>query len=127
MKNIGKFRGDSSLSTWLTRIAVNECRSHHRKLRVRLKLLSGAAERVRRTHQVKTDMALNDCEWFSRVRRAVQKLPARYREVVVLRYLEETPTAEIAEVLSVSRAVVDIRLHRAREKLKNMLADLIEE
>lgn len=57
----------------------------------------------------------------------MQKLPARYREVVVLRYLEETPTAEIAEVMSVSRAVVDVRLHRAREKLKNMLADLIEE
>lgn len=127
LKNIGKFRGDSSISTWLTRITVNKCRSHRRRLRVRLRLLAGAAERVRRTHQEKTDTALTDGERFSRVRRAVQALPVRYREVVVLRYLEETPTDEVAEVLGVSRSAVDVRLHRAREKLKDMLADLIEE
>ncbi len=127
LKNIKAFRGESGLSTWLMRIAVNKCRSHRRSLRVRLRLLAGAAERVRRTRSARPEDASADAETFRRVRRAVRALPVRYREVVVLRYLEETPTTEVAEILGISQAAVDTRLHRARRRLKDLLGDIMED
>jgi RNA polymerase sigma-70 factor (ECF subfamily) len=56
----------------------------------------------------------------------LQKLPTRHREVVVLRYLEEMSVAEIAEVLEVSRNAVEVRLNRARARLKTDLRAVIE-
>jgi len=64
-------------------------------------------------------------ETHRQVREAVAGLPPRYREVVVLRYLEELPIAEVAEALGVKRGTVEVRLHRARGRLKGKLADLL--
>jgi RNA polymerase sigma-70 factor (ECF subfamily) len=52
------------------------------------------------------------------VREAVARLPARDREVIVLHYLEGMRPADIAEVLGASANAVEVRLHRARTKLK---------
>jgi len=57
------------------------------------------------------------------VRRAVAELPNRYREVVVLRYLQEMEIDEIREVLGESRSAIEVRLHRARTMLKDVLED----
>ena len=126
LRGLKRFRGEGSLSTWLTRIAINECHSHRRKLRVRLRALSGAARQAQEIPP-RSDAASMDGETFTRVRQAVQALPPRYREVVVLRYLEEMPTEQVAEVLALARRAVDVRLHRARRRLKELLGDLIEE
>jgi RNA polymerase sigma-70 factor (ECF subfamily) len=65
-----------------------------------------------------------DSETFERVRRAVGQLPGRLREVVVLRYLEEMPIMEVAQGLEISTNAVNTRLSRAREQLKDKLADI---
>jgi RNA polymerase sigma-70 factor (ECF subfamily) len=61
-----------------------------------------------------------------RVRAAVRALPARYREVVVLRYLEELPIAEIGQLLDLKPNTVEVRLTRARAALRTALADLMD-
>ncbi|MCK4849863.1 MAG: RNA polymerase sigma factor [Phycisphaerae bacterium] len=127
LKNLKKFRGQSSLSTWLTRIAVNKARSHRRKLRSRIRALRAAARMSRPTAESKPESASADREVFRRVRQAVQALPSRYREVVVMRYLEQMPTAEVVKVLGISRSAMDARLHRARRRLKEVLGDLVSE
>ena len=127
LKNMKKFRGQSRLSTWLTSIAINKCRSHRRKLRLHLKSLASAAKLIKPKLQPMPQSALMDRETFSRVRQAVSSLPPRYREVVVLRYLEQVPTVEVAQVLSISRAAVETRLHRARTRLRELLNDLVAE
>ena len=66
-----------------------------------------------------------DDETFAAVRRAVRALPARYREVVVLRYLEEQSIDEVSRALGASKNAVEVRLHRARARLKDALADLV--
>ena len=66
-------------------------------------------------------------ETSAKVRSAVQALGAKDREVIVLYYLEELPAAEIAELLGLSANAVDVRLHRARARLKEKLAGLIGE
>lgn len=64
---------------------------------------------------------------FERVRKAVMALPARYREPVVLRYLQELPAEKISTILGISRNLLDVRLSRARKRLKDRLGDLMEE
>ena len=50
----------------------------------------------------------------------------RYREVAVLHYLEQMDVAQIADVTGVRRNTVEVRLHRARQQLKELLTDLVE-
>jgi len=73
------------------------------------------------------DTSSIDGETVLQVRRAIQALPAKYREVIVLRYLEEMEPPRIAEVLGVSNSALNVRLHRARAQLEHRLRDLRED
>ena len=122
-----RFRGDASLWTWLVRITINACRQHRRWRILRLKLVAGAQERPRHARPATPERPSMARETFEQVRRAVRGLPARQREVVVLHYLEQMPTDAISEVLGIRRNTVQVRLHRARARLRDRLAGLIEE
>ena len=67
-----------------------------------------------------------NAEDFDRVRRAVAKLPAKYREPVVLTYLQCLGADEISRMLGISKNALHVRLSRARERLRNDLAQLWE-
>jgi RNA polymerase sigma factor (sigma-70 family) len=125
-RTLPEFRGQSSASTWLTRIAVNKCRSHVRKRVALLRLFTGVRAGRRVTSGRSADRELIDGERFERVRRAVRKLPPKYREVVVLRYLEQMSAAETADVLGLTRNAVEVRLNRARGQLKEDLVGMLE-
>jgi RNA polymerase sigma factor (sigma-70 family) len=113
------FRGECRPSTWLARIAMNRCRSHHRWRRVRRWLPLGL-DRA-------SDAAAGETvEAGEEVRRAVRRLPGKYREAIVLRYFEELPVDEMAEVLRLSRTAIEKRLSRARQRLKEMLGPRLE-
>jgi RNA polymerase sigma-70 factor, ECF subfamily len=117
------FRGDASPSTWLTAIAVNKCRSHRRRLAVLWRrLVQSPAE-----DQAPASDELAQHETSARVRQAVQALPPRDREVIVLRYFENLPPAEVARMTGQSKNAVEVRLHRARARLAGALHDLVEE
>ena len=66
-----------------------------------------------------------DDETFEKVRNAVKALPAKYRETVVLRYLQELEIEEISKILGISINTLHVRLNRARERLKNELKDIV--
>ena len=120
-----KFRGDCKLRTWLFTITINTCRRHRRRLgRLRSVPLEDAAPNLYLNEHA--EMAAIDSETFARVRRAVRALPARYREVVVLRYLQGLETAEICRLLGISTNAMNVRLNRARKRLKEDLLELIE-
>jgi RNA polymerase sigma factor (sigma-70 family) len=120
LQNLRRFRGESKLSTWLTAIALNKCRSHRRRRLLRPhSLLRLAKNLVTSCDQVQPSEA---AEIQQELRRAVQQLPARYREPIVLRYFEEMSPSEIGRVLGVSPNGVEVRLTRARRKLRKMLS-----
>jgi RNA polymerase sigma-70 factor (ECF subfamily) len=127
LRGLPKFRGEASISTWLTRIAVNKCRTYRRRLWLRWWSASGEHVHGIQAPDSRVDQGMIDEETAMRVREAIQGLPGQYREVVVLRYLEEMDMEEIAQVLGVSRNALGVRLHRARRHLKDQLGDLIEE
>jgi RNA polymerase sigma-70 factor (ECF subfamily) len=70
---------------------------------------------------------LEQQEKIEQVRDAVQKLPFKYRQVVVLKYLNELAIAEITEILGISSSAAKTRLSRARVLLKDRLKDIAEE
>ncbi len=111
-KRLRSFRGDASLSTWLSTIAINVCRSRQRREKLRLRWWRKVAAHA--PASTATDSPMAQQETSVRVQQAVRALPPRDREVIVLYYLEELSAKQIAAMLSTSVNAVDIRLHRAR-------------
>ena len=119
-----QYRGHASLWTWLTVITLNKTRTaiRRRALRERLK-------NVLPWHQVQPDSAAGRAsdETAGQIRSAVASLPPRDREVIVLCYLEGNAPAEIARLLSLTPNTVEVRLHRARKRLRQRLHDFMKE
>jgi RNA polymerase sigma-70 factor (ECF subfamily) len=119
-----KFRCECSLKSWLFTITINKCRTRRYKRRLRLRRFSQEVDKVSfSSAREEKDM---DADEFIHVRRAVAALPAKYREPVVLRYLQEIGTDEISRILGISKNTLNVRLSRARKQLKKDLVDLIE-
>ena len=120
LRGFENFRGASSLSTWLMGITLNQCRAHRRRALLRLNWL-----RKQRTNCRRSEVAPADDGTAQQVRDAVAELPPRDREVIVLFYLEQLPVAEIAKLLGARSNAIEVRLHRARQRLKLRLANLM--
>jgi RNA polymerase sigma-70 factor (ECF subfamily) len=127
MSGASRFRGDSRIGTWLTRIAINVCRSHHRKQTMRRLLWrQWTAQRPAEAEHDASQTA-QDLERARRVNAAVQRLRPGEREVIVLHYLEAMEIEQVAAMLGISRVAVEVRLHRARKRLEAMLQKMIDE
>lgn len=122
-KGLKRFRGDCRLRTWLFTITVNKCRRHRR--RPVLDPVDAAARDDCPEHNAERKML--DVETFERVRRAVRALPPKYREVVALRYLQELETVEVCQLLGITVNAMQVRLNRARNRLKEDLSEWIED
>jgi RNA polymerase sigma factor (sigma-70 family) len=123
-----KFRCECSLKSWLFTITINKCRSYRYRWKLRhLQAIpipiNGIGMRLPPAEAGDSPMNVED---FRRVRLAVAALPARYREPVVLRYLQELGTDEISRILGISKNTLHVRLSRARKRLEPDLAELIE-
>lgn len=126
LENLARFRFESSFATWLTSIAVNECRRRNRR-RWRWRAFWRRARREPISPHPAADASPLAAERSQRVRDAVRALAVKYREVIVLRYLEGLEVEEIGRALGLSRSAVDVNLHRARQQLRESLSGLIEE
>ena len=128
--NLASFRGDSSLATWLTRIALNEAlaRVRHRRPIVELAALD-AAERDKAQIIPFPLMAMNtdpertaaQREIRDLIERAIDALPEPYRIVFVMREIEDMSVEEAADFLGLRQATVKTGLHRARRLLRKAL------
>ena len=125
-RNLPRFRGDCDLPTWLRRIAINQCRSRQRKWTVRLRWLRREGQNHVSAVADPADRPAIDRETRGQVRRSIGRLPPSYREVIVLHYLEEQSLDAIAALLNVRRNTIEVRLHRARSRLKEMLETVWE-
>lgn len=118
-----KFRRDCDIKTWLFKITINKCRTfRYKQFFIRRK----RGNKTDPDFLPAADRKMLDDETFEKVRGAVKILPARYREVVVLRYLQELEIDEVSEILGISINTLHVRLNRAREKLKIELKDVME-
>ena len=124
--HLDSFRGDSSLATWLTRIAMNEALGRLRRERPQVELTSlkpGALEA--QIIQFPQSLNLGDPEKSMAqreiqhvVERAIDDLPEAFRIVFITRVVEGMSIEETAELLDLKPETVKTRLHRARSLLR---------
>jgi RNA polymerase sigma-70 factor (ECF subfamily) len=137
IRNLGNFRGQSALATWLHRITVNAALAHRSRRAVReghrlrepVEAFVEGDHRetpVRRWSVGPEEQAL-ERETQRLIEEAITRLPQTYRDVFVLADVEGLPNAEIAELLGLSVAAVKSRLHRARLLMRKALAPHFEE
>jgi RNA polymerase sigma-70 factor (ECF subfamily) len=130
-KALASFRGEAKFSTWLAKITLNEARMRLRRSRAESEVsLEDFADNDDSdyTPAVLTDWreipseSLERKELRDTLRRAVNELPEKYREVLFLRDCREMNIEETAQLLDISIGMVKTRLFRARIMMQKMLA-----
>jgi RNA polymerase sigma factor (sigma-70 family) len=128
-----QFRGESTVTTWLTRILINQGLMYLRKQRPSvtedgsLEGLSDAAPKADAiTPTFTPESELLKRELRSVLEDAIEQLPEDYRVVYIMRELEEMSVKDIATALEISESNVKVRMHRARKLLQNELRNYIE-
>jgi RNA polymerase sigma-70 factor (ECF subfamily) len=111
------YRPDGFFSSWIYRIALNECRRRLRGRRPTVPL--EAADRAGQSPD--PQLAVMTGERNRLLREAVDALPEHYRLVMMFFYFEEMSVDQISRTLSVSVSAVKVRLHRGRERLATRL------
>jgi RNA polymerase sigma-70 factor, ECF subfamily len=125
-RNLRGFRGEAKVSSWLHRIAVNQCISRQRRARVRSESAleddpeNSAASFAAPLSQSPAKVAEGRQETLA-VRRAINSLPIELRQVVVMKEFEELTFREIADALDLPLSTVKSRLYTALKQLQMRL------
>ncbi len=133
-KAIDTFRGESKLSTWLYRIAANQCKNRIKYLARRANKSTGALDEAAE-HDLQSaqpsmlvphidgpEAVLEGRQTQSLLQDAIAELDPEQRELLVLRDVEELSYEEIVSITGLPEGTVKSRLHRARMALKDHLA-----
>jgi RNA polymerase sigma-70 factor (ECF subfamily) len=133
LRKLPTFRGEAAFPTWLYRITVNAALSYRRRrkhhiLRLGEKLMEDGSCRapVRRAPAEPEKLALEH-ETSRLIEEAIARLPEIYRDVYVLADVEALPNSKIAQMLGLSTAAIKSRLHRARLRMRKVLAPHLEQ
>lgn len=132
-KRLHTFRRESKVTTWLYAIGLNLARASLRKARRYNPMEEEDLERLQPNFTKRGIFADSADSWNPQkvteraerrrlVHAAIQKLPDSYRDIVVLRDIEGLSSAEVAQIVNISEGAVRVRLHRARQALRSLLA-----
>ncbi|GGA67901.1 RNA polymerase sigma factor [Edaphobacter acidisoli] len=129
-RSLASFRAQSKFSTWLISITLNEARTRlRRSQRFKVESLDAPEDDQRhitpallRDWREVPSEAVERSEVRAILRQAIEELPTIYREVFMLRDVEEMSVNEIAEAMNLGVSAVKVRLHRARLMLQKRLA-----
>jgi RNA polymerase sigma-70 factor (ECF subfamily) len=134
LRSIDRFRGDSKVSTWLCSIARNLAFRYFRDQDRYTTAESDTLEWMNHNDESASSLTDGDprdhterTERKELVHAALAELPDSYREIIRMRDLEEKSTKEVAEALDLTRVNVRVRLHRARQKLEDLLRPQFED
>ena len=125
-RNLANFRGEAKVSSWLHRIAVNQCLTVKRRAKTRSEEFlddeNGSNERVFIAPlQNSPSRQAEQVERLKLVRTAVSSLPTDLRQVIVMKEFEDMTFQEISETLEIPLSTVKSRLYTALKQLKMKL------
>ncbi len=131
-RSLASFRGDARVSTWLHRIAINECitRQRRKMARPERQFADDAIETLAASssaHEFAPALAVESEQRAAIVRRAVATLAPEFREVIVLKEFQEMTFQQIAETLGIPLSTVKSRLYTALKQLRSKLERLAPE
>lgn len=132
-QSMDRFRGESKLSTWLIGIGINLARSSRRKTSRYDTLAEEDMERLQPSFNMgayteeyspwRPDAVAEKSQRREIVHRAIEQLSDTYREIIILRDIEQLDTSETAQALDITEGAARVRLHRARQALRALLDD----
>jgi RNA polymerase sigma factor (sigma-70 family) len=119
LNSLKKFRGDSSIKTWLYRITTNVCINMQRKKKVFSMFLKDSTEDYFKipSEDVSPHQSVENREFELNFKMILSKLPEKQRETFVLRYYEELPYEEISQMLGTSVGGLKANYYQAVKKL----------
>jgi RNA polymerase sigma-70 factor, ECF subfamily len=125
-RNLRGFRGEAKVSSWLHRIAVNQCITRQRRAKVRSEsALDDEQEKQGADFAASINYSpshvIESQQETEAVRRAIQSLPVELRQVVVMKEFEELTFREISEALDIPLSTVKSRLYTALKQLQMRL------
>jgi RNA polymerase sigma-70 factor (ECF subfamily) len=126
-RSLDRFRGESKLRTYLTRIAINLSLNALKKRRRTLARVTRVEDEDALGSSNETERKVEEIDRAGFVREAIDDLDPKFRAVVVLRLIEGYSTRETAEIMSIPLGTVLSRLARAQEKLKTKLSPYIKD
>jgi RNA polymerase sigma-70 factor (ECF subfamily) len=121
-RQLRKFRGEASFSTWIFAVSLNLFRSSIRRRKIHTESLDTLAELAggQLPH-----LQMEQQEREELIRRAVSALPQKYRDAVVVYYFREMDLTETAAILGVPEGTAKAWLHRGRELLRRKFGESI--
>jgi RNA polymerase sigma factor (sigma-70 family) len=125
---ISSFKGESQFSTWLYRIAVNECLQFLRKAKAKKRLQFfglGKKEEANAIEFVHPGILLEQKENAAILYKAIKKLPSQQQVAFTLKNMEQLKQNEIAAIMQLSEGAVESLLQRAKQNLKKEISILI--
>ena len=122
---IGKFRGDSTFGTWIYRITVNTAWTLRKKAKKHYSLnIEDTQEPVVVDEKKDPDLVAINSDLSLVLRKALNQIPLEQRIIVELKNIEGRSHKEIADYLDISVTAAKVRLHRAHQKLRNILEEI---
>ena len=121
MKNYHKFQHQSSEKTWLTRITINTCKDLLRTNWIKRVTTFSTWQEPQSDYEAPFDIEKQ--EEYQELYQMIQKLPTKYKDVILLFYYKELSYEEISQILGIPEGTVRSRLARARTKLKKMISE----
>jgi RNA polymerase sigma-70 factor (ECF subfamily) len=125
-RNLTNFRGEAKVSSWLHRIAVNQCLTRKRRSKTRAETFLDDEDNAEERFFVapperSPSRTTEQTERLSHVRHAIGALPAELRQVIVMKEFEEMTFQEISDVLELPLSTVKSRLYTALKQLRMKL------
>ena len=124
-KAIDKFRGDSTFGTWIYRITVNTAWTLRKKAKKHYSLnIEDTQEPVVIDEKKDPELVAINSDLSLVLRKALNQIPLEQRIIVELKNIEGRSHKEIADYLDISVTAAKVRLHRAHQKLRNILEEI---
>ena len=126
-KNLGKFKGESSLYTWIYKITVNLCLDEMKKrknviyLDEKIEVDDGEVNRELPSEENSQEKLYEEKELQEKLHNCINKLPEKQRVMIVLRDIKGFSYEEISKITDVKLGTVKSQINRARLKLKELL------
>ncbi|NGP88618.1 RNA polymerase sigma factor [Fodinibius halophilus] len=128
---LSQFRGEAQFSTWLIRIAINEAlkkkKSNSRFSDLYSVTDTQISDQKSSSREYSPDTQVIQKDMNTHLEKAIDTLPPKYRSVLIMREIEQLSTKETAELLEISRPNVKVRLHRAKNMLRDQLSEMLDE
>jgi RNA polymerase sigma-70 factor (ECF subfamily) len=126
--SLARYKTEFKFSTWIYKIAHNAAidylrRNSNGECSLDLEFEDETFERPIESKLASPEVERERSEWRGEIQKVVQKLPAAYRELILLRHSQDLSYDEIAEIMNLPLGTVKNRLFRARELMRDLLVE----